>query len=299
MRYIITSVLFFLPKIIFAQGFVTCHEGGKCSFCELMAMVNSIVEWVIIIGTLCTVLILAYAGFLLIVSRGDASALAKGKKIFFQCIIGILIMLASWTIVDTGIKLFAGGELGMWNEVQCGAGQFAVGDASEYGIDLSLYEVEVLEGDGSTITIHTGGHVGVDGDTTTVTSCDESVMASMTLFGHPVRIHQNLVPSLSRVDAAWRSRGGDSYYRVTSVGGYACRKIAGSNKMSNHSYGVAVDINPAQNPHLKSECRTNMHESRFYDLFMAEGWGWGCNWSSSKDAMHFSKAGGEGGDGKY
>jgi hypothetical protein len=34
----------------------------------------------------------------------------------------------------------------------------------------------------------------------------------------------------------------------------------------------------------------------FRQLFLSEGWGWGGNWNSSKDAMHFSKATGEGGN---
>lgn len=140
MKYFLTFI-FFLPNMVLAQGFVTCQDGGACNFCHLMSMVNDLVEWVIIVGTMFTVLILAYAGFLLIVSQGDARALAKGKKIFFQCLIGILIMLAAWTLVDTTIKMVAGGELGMWNEVQCGAGQFDAGTARDQVMLMSDYHL--------------------------------------------------------------------------------------------------------------------------------------------------------------
>jgi len=45
-------------------------------------------------------------------------------------------------------------------------------------------------------------------------------------------------------------------------------------------------------------CTTDMPRA-FVQLFLDEGWGWGCNWNSTKDAMHFSKAPGEGGNGRY
>ena len=280
-----------------AANLVTCHAAGTCSFCSLMAMINGIVEWLIIILTLFSVLIIAYAGFLLVFSRGDRSALETGKKLFFNSIIGILIMLAGWTIVDTTIKLTAGGNLGMWNEVQCGAGEFAAGEAN-YSIKLRELEYEAGVPLNTTVTLHTGGHVGVDGNTSNISACDESAMVSMNFLGQGIRIHQNLVPSLNQIDSQWRARGGNSAYEVRSVGGYNCRRIANSNRMSYHSYGVAVDINASTNPHLGSECRTDM-PPWFRELFTSRGWGWGCNWSSSKDAMHFSKASGEGGDGRY
>lgn len=119
------------PQVTSAAGLVTCQEAGSCNFCQLIVMINDIVSWIIIIATLFSILILAYAGFLLIFSRGDRSALEKGKKIFFQSIIGILIMLAGWTIVDTTLKLFTGNEFGVWNEVRCGAGEFQSGIPKE------------------------------------------------------------------------------------------------------------------------------------------------------------------------
>lgn len=280
-----------------AEGLVTCQEGGACSFCHLMEMVNGIVEWLIVIVVLFTILMMAYAGFLLIFSAGNRASLEQGKQLFFNGIIGMLIMLAGWTMVDTVIKLLVGGNLGMWNEVQCGAGQYGVGGAA-YDIDLEQLEFEAAVEPGEVITLSTGGHFATDGEVLALSPCDESSIITMGFLGHSIRIHRNLQSSLENIDAQWRARGGNSAYRVYSVGGYDCRKIAGSDKNSYHSYGVAIDVNPPTNPHLKTECRTDMPQW-FRDLFIQQGWGWGCNWSSSKDAMHFSKASGEGGNGRY
>lgn len=122
-----------------AEGLVTCLGGDECNFCSLVDMVNGIVEWLVIIVTTLVVLLLAFAGFRLITAGGDASALENAKKMLVSAFIGILIILAGWTIVDTFLKLFAGGDLGVWNAVECG-GAYEVTPASDIAIKLEEYD---------------------------------------------------------------------------------------------------------------------------------------------------------------
>jgi len=118
-----------------AQGLVTC-TGGDCNFCSFVDMTNGLIDWTIIIATVLTVLLLAFAGFRLITSAGDASALEHAKKLLLNSFIGILIMLAGWTIVDTGLKMFAGGDLGVWNAVECGKATPVLPPVVGYGVAL-------------------------------------------------------------------------------------------------------------------------------------------------------------------
>ena len=86
-----------------------------------------------------------------------------------------------------------------------------------------------------------------------------------------------------------------SGYKIKSIGGYANRNIAGTNKKSYHSLGAAIDINPSANPHLKDgRLQTDMPPN-VGAIAAKYGLGWGGNWRSSKDAMHFSMGAGEGG----
>lgn len=81
------------------------------------------------------------------------------------------------------------------------------------------------------------------------------------------------------------------------------RKIAGTDSWSNHSYGMALDINPLQNPYvtatgaLPSEEyleRTNARPGMItegdvcYQAFVSRGWTWGGYWSEP-DYQHFEK----------
>ena len=85
-------------------------------------------------------------------------------------------------------------------------------------------------------------------------------------------------------------------YQINSLGGYANRNVAGTNKKSYHATGMAIDINPQQNPHTfpgdPNYGQTNMPEN-VGEIARKHGLGWGGNWRSSKDTMHFSAAASE------
>lgn len=83
-------------------------------------------------------------------------------------------------------------------------------------------------------------------------------------------------------------------YKVKSLGGYANRQnVNNPNRKSEHAHGNAIDINPAQNPNGKTLI-TDM-PANINDLAKKWGLGWGGNWKSVKDAMHFSAGEREGG----
>lgn len=84
------------------------------------------------------------------------------------------------------------------------------------------------------------------------------------------------------------------------------RVISGTDRLSNHSWGVAIDINPLYNPYVRGSLiepiegreyvdRTISHPYMIYkdDLcyreFIKHGFSWGGDWSKSKDYQHFEK----------
>jgi len=84
-------------------------------------------------------------------------------------------------------------------------------------------------------------------------------------------------------------------YQIKSIGGYANRNIAGTGQKSFHSLGVAIDINPSTNPHLFDGRTVTDMPANVSALARKYGLGWGGDWRSSKDTMHFSMASQEGG----
>jgi len=83
---------------------------------------------------------------------------------------------------------------------------------------------------------------------------------------------------------------------------FTYRKVKGQKTLSAHSYGLAVDINPVQNPHIKrnivqpvngkydiNSAGTILKNSRIVQEFRKRGWQWGGTWRSSQDYQHFEK----------
>ena len=91
-------------------------------------------------------------------------------------------------------------------------------------------------------------------------------------------------------------------------GGYHCRASRGSSRWSEHARGLAVDLNPFHNPYVRGNLVLPELAGAYTDrewvrpgmitsgdavtkAFADIGWGWGGDWSSSKDFMHFSASG--------
>ena len=92
------------------------------------------------------------------------------------------------------------------------------------------------------------------------------------------------------------------------TGAYACRATRGSTTYSQHAYGLAIDVNPFQNPYVKGDVVLPELASAYLErdwrrpgmitpdgpvvrAFASIGWTWGGTWSSLKDLQHFSANG--------
>jgi len=96
------------------------------------------------------------------------------------------------------------------------------------------------------------------------------------------------------------------------TGSFSCRKAvpspcngnASGTHWSNHAYGLALDLNPVENPYVgcgmtrdrtavsyldRSNMRKGMVTPAVIRAFASVGWGWGGSWTGdTKDYMHFS-----------
>lgn len=95
----------------------------------------------------------------------------------------------------------------------------------------------------------------------------------------------------------------DLGYEIRTIGGYADRKTS-SGRWSYHASGLAIDINAAQNAMVSPRPGdapepTDMPAGGTGSLMSAlaakHGLGWGGDWNSATDAMHFTAAEFEGG----
>lgn len=91
-----------------------------------------------------------------------------------------------------------------------------------------------------------------------------------------------------------------------NTGAFVCRTQRGGSSFSEHAYGLAVDVNPFQNPYHRGEVvipelasayldRQERRPGMIFDdgsvvaAFDRIGWGWGGRWRSLTDLHHFSR----------
>ena len=110
-----------------------------------------------------------------------------------------------------------------------------------------------------------------------------------------IRVHQKCASSLGRVLgvilAHYLTQEGIEKHRLHLYGGaYNFRAMRGSTRLSMHSYGCAIDIDPENNP-LGRPWRlgVGMIPEFVIEAFEAEEWIWGGRWSRP-DPQHFQAA---------
>jgi D-alanyl-D-alanine carboxypeptidase len=121
------------------------------------------------------------------------------------------------------------------------------------------------------------------------------------LFAASWPIEEMRITSNADLSAAPTGDGND-----TSA--FACRPVRGATVWSQHAYGLAIDVDPFDNPYVDGRtvlpelARSYADRSRKWPgvitpgsvpvlAFRSVGWGWGGNYSSKKDWMHFSSTG--------
>lgn len=129
---------------------------------------------------------------------------------------------------------------------------------------------------------------------------DDLVEVFRTLYRERFPFEELRITRRDELDAPPTGDGNDT-------GAFACRPSTGSTTtFSQHAYGLAIDLNPFQNPYEKGDLvlpelasayldrddvRPGMVTDAVVDAFARIGWEWGGAWQSLKDYQHFSQNG--------
>jgi hypothetical protein len=110
------------------------------------------------------------------------------------------------------------------------------------------------------------------------------------------------IEKIQRVDAY----DGDDHQSMidNNTSAFNYRVVSGSQKLSNHAYGLAIDLNPLMNPYVTSKGVDPVEGAKYIDrtlevkgmikeddpcylAFTSRGFNWGGVWKNSKDYQHF------------
>jgi hypothetical protein len=132
-------------------------------------------------------------------------------------------------------------------------------------------------------------------------AADDLVRVFSDLYAARFPIEEMRITTKAEQTAAPTGDGNDT-------GAFNCRPVRGATSYSQHAYGVAVDVNPFQNPYLNGDLvlpeLASAYRNRGWHrpgmilpggpvvrAFARIGWTWGGSWHSLKDLQHFSAEG--------
>lgn len=129
---------------------------------------------------------------------------------------------------------------------------------------------------------------------------EDLVSVFRTMYRARFPIEEMRITRRDELDAAPTGDG-------NTTGAFVCRPTTGSTTtFSQHAYGLAIDVNPFQNPYEKGDLvlpelassyldrdrqRPGMLTDEVVAAFAGIGWEWGGDWQSLKDYQHFSQNG--------
>lgn len=105
-----------LPKQIVPVG---C-DGVNCTVCHLGELAQNILNSGIFLAVFLSAILFAYAGWLYLTNEAIGQQ-QKAKDTFKNVVLGLIIILAAWLVIDTLMKIMikGGGSYLPWNNV-CG-----------------------------------------------------------------------------------------------------------------------------------------------------------------------------------
>lgn len=114
--------------------------------------------------------------------------------------------------------------------------------------------------------------------------------ANPSFFGRKIGgVAAPAADAVAALEAALRATG----YEPTSRWAFNCRKIGGSDKFSLHAYGIAIDIDPGENPFSEGDRYSGRLKRSHVEAVLAiknrrgqSVWSWGGSWRRP-DRMHF------------
>ncbi|OGM96333.1 MAG: hypothetical protein A3B86_04300 [Candidatus Yanofskybacteria bacterium RIFCSPHIGHO2_02_FULL_38_22b] len=103
----------------YGDPIVPCTD--KCTQCQILQLVRNVIDFLMIgAAPVLATAFFIWAGVYMILGGANPDMLSRGKEMFKNTIIGLLIVMLAWLITNTVIQTFKGtGAGGSWWSVTC------------------------------------------------------------------------------------------------------------------------------------------------------------------------------------
>jgi len=111
-----------VPDTTYAQagGLVPCN-GPECNLCHLAQLAEKVINFIVQISFVIAALLFAYAGFLYFTAGSDPGKVSSAHKILTDTIVGIIIILTAWLVVNVILTVLTGKGVNPFTQILCSA----------------------------------------------------------------------------------------------------------------------------------------------------------------------------------
>jgi len=111
------------------QGDTTCNETSYssssnaavgCSVCDSIIVASNIVNNIAVpLGIILAVVFIVYGALRMMTSFGSESNFGEARKVITSAVIGLVIILCGWLIINTVFHILTGSINFPWAQIQC------------------------------------------------------------------------------------------------------------------------------------------------------------------------------------
>lgn len=122
-------VLGSISNFAFAKDIIPCGPASlgfseECNACQLYQLIQNVIDFITLqIAPVLAVVMILVGAFFLITAGGSEESVKKGRDIITKTIIGILIIMGSWLVIDTVLlglaKDYSSSGTKPWNKIKC------------------------------------------------------------------------------------------------------------------------------------------------------------------------------------
>lgn len=95
----------------------------ECTTCGLVTLAQNLLMLAVFMAVVIAAIMFAYAGALYLLSSSNPGNISKAHSIFWDVLLGLVLVLAGWMVIDVIMKVLYGDGpqgWGPWNEILCG-----------------------------------------------------------------------------------------------------------------------------------------------------------------------------------
>jgi hypothetical protein len=130
LKYLLTSASVFVflalsrPALASVCGPLVpsgCRSGGptSCGLCQLFEGFSNVINFVVFCLTPPAAALMIVISGLILIFGGSEGARTYGKKMLTTTVFALVIIYASWLLINTLIQLMGGANQGSWYQYQC------------------------------------------------------------------------------------------------------------------------------------------------------------------------------------